>query len=365
MYFDCNIHPTVILSILDAHERRVENADRVIGAIIGNESSNSVEITDIFVIPLEEGGRTMNIESTSIITKKLEKSNSNFNVLGWFSSLPFNTSYDIHIHQYFSKINRKTLMLVVDTKLVDPHINILAYVGSNINLTEKICSTVFNQLNVNIMSSPQEKLLLNHLIEYNKNKRFKYSLTSENGRKMEKVCKYMHQSLMRLNHYIEQVLQDDEFTNPVISPLLLDLTNSLPILEVKDIINLITLDTKKNPLCTWMSFDFKDLSKEKFRFSPTNLLGDYNVFPLKQESGNNIVGHFYTFSIIKWVLSLKHEKSTLQFRRANKEIDSKIKELFKKVFSVTPHTEKGRLFIDKLDDLFECAKIDQSRALDA
>ncbi|OAF70092.1 hypothetical protein A3Q56_02152 [Intoshia linei] len=70
--------------------------------------------------------------------------------------------------------------------------------------------------------------------------------------------------------------------------------------------------------------------KLNYNKSPTNFLRDYNVFPLKQRSGNNIVGHFngFTFKsklhtnrqIIKWVLSLKHEKSILQFRSYKKSI---------------------------------------------
>ena len=50
----CNVHPVVILNILDHHSRRNKDQKRVIGTLLGINNDGMIEITNCFPVPHKE-----------------------------------------------------------------------------------------------------------------------------------------------------------------------------------------------------------------------------------------------------------------------------------------------------------------------
>lgn len=51
----CRVHPVVILTILDLHNRRNKDQYCVIGSLLGNTTDNVIEIKSAFGVPYSEG----------------------------------------------------------------------------------------------------------------------------------------------------------------------------------------------------------------------------------------------------------------------------------------------------------------------
>jgi translation initiation factor 3 subunit F len=99
----CKIHPSVILSMLDAHGRLKENEDFAIGTFLGYVTVDStgvlVDVVDCFINPYQwdSHSSSLNIqkESHDWMLKLKEKLNPRLTVVGWYvHSITFFFSFD-------------------------------------------------------------------------------------------------------------------------------------------------------------------------------------------------------------------------------------------------------------------------------
>merc|ERR1719445_1697133 len=82
------VHPMVILSVLDHHTRRNEGAGRVIGTLLGRRDGDRVEITNAFAVPHAERGDEVAIGkdfNRQMLALHL-RANHNETVVGWYAT---------------------------------------------------------------------------------------------------------------------------------------------------------------------------------------------------------------------------------------------------------------------------------------
>ena len=131
------VHPIVLLSIADHHNRIVNNrTKRVIGILLGDVYQGQVNVLQCFAIPFEEDIDNPNIffVDTNFIDEmfKLHKKVTlKEKIIGWYSSLSTISPNDLEIHKVISKYNPTPIFLTTDVGASDPHeIPTCAYIGT-------------------------------------------------------------------------------------------------------------------------------------------------------------------------------------------------------------------------------------------
>ena len=114
------IHPVVLLSILDAYERRRVEQVRVIGTLLGYvDKSGTIEISNSFVVPHKEekGEVFFDIELAKELYELHRKVNMNECLIGWFSTGGGEVNeYSLIIHDFYTRETANPVHITVDPK---------------------------------------------------------------------------------------------------------------------------------------------------------------------------------------------------------------------------------------------------------
>ncbi|CAG5130971.1 unnamed protein product, partial [Candidula unifasciata] len=100
----CKVHPVVYFSIIDAYERRNEDAKRVIGTLLGTVEKGVVEVTNCFAVPHNESDDevAVDIEYARNMYELHKKVNSSETIVGWLSTgLRGFHVHSVLIHDYY------------------------------------------------------------------------------------------------------------------------------------------------------------------------------------------------------------------------------------------------------------------------
>ncbi|KAH3681996.1 hypothetical protein WICPIJ_007041 [Wickerhamomyces pijperi] len=115
-----SVAPLVLLSVVDHYNRIAKDTKkRVVGVILGDNSSNEIRIANSFAIPFEEDEKNPDvwfldhnyIESMNDMFKKI---NAKEKLIGWYHSGPKLRSSDLKINDLFKKYTPNPTLLVVD-----------------------------------------------------------------------------------------------------------------------------------------------------------------------------------------------------------------------------------------------------------
>ena len=118
-----NVHPLVLLSIVD-HFNRVnlkQRNRRVVGALLGSQNDNKIEIVNSYAIPFEEDVSQNNIwfldhlyhETMFEMMKKITQKER---IIGWYTTGSSFKGHDIQINEVFRKYVQHPVFLVVDVE---------------------------------------------------------------------------------------------------------------------------------------------------------------------------------------------------------------------------------------------------------
>lgn len=116
------VSPLVLLSVVD-HFNRVakDSKKRVVGVLLGDNSSDVIKVTNSFAIPFEEDDKNSSvwfldhnyIESMGEMFKKI---NAKEKLIGWYHSGPKLKASDLKINDVFKKYSPNPLLVVVDVQ---------------------------------------------------------------------------------------------------------------------------------------------------------------------------------------------------------------------------------------------------------
>lgn len=131
------VHPIVLLSIADHHNRIVsQKTKRVIGILLGDIYHNQVNVLQCFAIPFEEDYDNPNVifVDTNFIEEMYslhKKVTLKERIIGWYSSLSTISPNDLEIHKIMRQFTPDPIFLTTDVGASDPHeIPTCAYIGT-------------------------------------------------------------------------------------------------------------------------------------------------------------------------------------------------------------------------------------------
>jgi translation initiation factor 3 subunit F len=125
------LHPVVVLSILDHYKRRDPNLTSVVGTLIGKRRGNVVEVTNSF--PVQHVESTTHLHAgidTEYHTNmlKLQQRINPDGVVGWYTTNDKISYVSYLLHEHYSHACQNPLMLTVDVGLTNAR---LAVKGNN------------------------------------------------------------------------------------------------------------------------------------------------------------------------------------------------------------------------------------------
>jgi 26S proteasome regulatory subunit N8 len=134
------VHPIVLLSIADHHNRVVQASPnkRVIGILLGDEYRGQVDVVQCFAIPFEEDPSdpsvwfvdTNFIEDMYALHRKVTLKE---HIVGWYSSRPTFSPNDLDIHQQMRIYTPNPVFITTDVGASDQHeIPVSAFIGAEL-----------------------------------------------------------------------------------------------------------------------------------------------------------------------------------------------------------------------------------------
>lgn len=197
---EVQVHPLVLLSILDHHTRRQEGSGRVIGTLLGKRLVGSngkqvVEITNCFAVPHAERGDEVAIGkdfNRQMLALHL-RANRKEMVVGWYATAlpveeevegqsaegddsgnpPLISSYKCIadtsslIHEFYAgECEEDPVHLVVDTSLVTDTINLKAFQSTPVQVKGEPLANLFHEIRLAIKPNESERICIDHMIRH-------------------------------------------------------------------------------------------------------------------------------------------------------------------------------------------------------
>eukprot|EP01138_Halocafeteria_seosinensis_P011014 gb/GECG01011249.1/.p1 GENE.gb/GECG01011249.1/~~gb/GECG01011249.1/.p1 ORF type:complete len:395 (+),score=48.35 gb/GECG01011249.1/:1-1185(+) len=257
------LHPVPMFGILDHHIRRSKDQPRVIGALVGIMTGNTVEITNAFPVNHSENNDEVslgrpNLEKMVHLNNKIHP---NERVVGWYSTTPTLgpdeepslqqqsgpaiTDFSVAVHNFFTQFIEdyansnnasgtestdevlSPVHLVVDTSLSQPRLTFNAYTTSANPFINKLL-VAFNQIKVDVVASEAEKVGLDAMTK-GKEIRGEHasSLTTElDG--LESAIGNIRKMLSSVLTYVDEVVAKKREPDPTIGRLIADTLAAVP-----------------------------------------------------------------------------------------------------------------------------------------
>lgn len=197
------VHPVVVLSMLDAYKRRPKDTegvteDRVIGTLLGERQGNKVYIKESFPVPYTavKDEAMVNTEYHRQMTLLKQRVNPKLEIVGWFSvgSAKLNLVSSL-IHQSYEEMvaekndakednndaeakagenNEKRnnsgsgpVLLVINTALRGDRLNITAYRGSAIKVAGQETQMRYDVTPLSLYAHESDRIGMDYLINDN------------------------------------------------------------------------------------------------------------------------------------------------------------------------------------------------------
>jgi len=250
------VHPTVLFSIVDAYERRPEEARRVIGTLLGSVEKGGyhVEVTNCFAVPHNESEDevAVDMEFAKNMFDLHKKVQPNEVIVGWYATGPDVTEHSVLIHEYYSREAKNPVHLTLDTTLRGNHMGLKAFQSTALGVAGKTVGTLFSPLKVSVRADSTEKVGLS-LLGKTTNTPKKPITLPHNLDQIDDAAGKMEQELAKVTAYVEEVLNGKRPADAEIGRHLLELTNSVPQMDSTEIDTLLTSHMNDLLMVTYLS----------------------------------------------------------------------------------------------------------------
>ncbi|GAU36367.1 hypothetical protein TSUD_212830 [Trifolium subterraneum] len=160
------IHPLVIFNICDCYVRRPDQAERVIGTLLGSVlPDGTVDIRNSYAVPHNESGDQVALEIEYHHTMLLshQKVNPKEVIVGWYSTGLGVTGGSALIHEFYSREVSNPIHLTVDTGFADGEGTIKAFVSNNLSLGDQQISAHFQEIPLDLRMVEAERIGFDNL----------------------------------------------------------------------------------------------------------------------------------------------------------------------------------------------------------
>jgi len=250
------IHPTVLFSIVDAFERRPEDARRVVGTLLGSieKSGFHVEVTNCFAVPHNESEDEVafDMEFAKTMFDLHKKVQPNEVIVGWYATGPDVTEHSVLIHEYYSRECKNPVHVTLDTSIRGNNMGLKAFQSTALGVAGQTVGTMFSPLSVTVKADATEKVGLSFLSKTTRKPKQAISLP-QNLDQIDEACGQMEDQLKKVSAYVEEVLAGQRPADPEIGRFLLDLTNSVPQMDATELDQLLTSHMNDLLMVTYLS----------------------------------------------------------------------------------------------------------------
>ncbi|XP_057433052.1 eukaryotic translation initiation factor 3 subunit F [Lotus japonicus] len=155
------VHPLVIFNICDCFVRRPDQAERVIGTLLGSIlPDGTVDIRNSYAVPHNESidQVALDIEYQHNMLVAHQKVNPKEVIVGWYSTGLGVTGHSVLIHEFFSREVTNPIHLTVDTEFANGVGTIKAYVSNNLSLGDRQIAAQFQEIPLDLRMVEAERI---------------------------------------------------------------------------------------------------------------------------------------------------------------------------------------------------------------
>ncbi|KAM0013218.1 putative eukaryotic translation initiation factor 3 subunit F, MPN domain-containing protein [Helianthus debilis subsp. tardiflorus] len=168
------VHPLVIFNICDCFVRRPDQAERVIGTLLGSVlSDGTVDVRNSYVVPHNESSdQIMDAVMVTVIRAEValdidyhhnmlashQKVNPKEVIVGWFSTGFGVTGGSALIHEFYSREVANPVHLTVDTGFTNGEASIKAFVSINLSLGDQQLAAQFQEIPLDLRMVEAERI---------------------------------------------------------------------------------------------------------------------------------------------------------------------------------------------------------------
>eukprot|EP01023_Acetabularia_acetabulum_P017870 TRINITY_DN18997_c0_g3_i1.p1 TRINITY_DN18997_c0_g3~~TRINITY_DN18997_c0_g3_i1.p1 ORF type:complete len:299 (-),score=52.75 TRINITY_DN18997_c0_g3_i1:1144-1989(-) len=160
------IYPSVLLSILDAYQRRNQENQRAIGTLLGTITVSTVIVKDCFCVPHNEDQVQveLDVQHHKIQAELYMKANPKYIIVGWFSGGNASEIFvnDALLQEYYMKQNTVGMgvFLQVDTSLNSGKIDIKSFMSRQLSLGDKQLAQEFVEIPHEVMVDQLQSIVM-------------------------------------------------------------------------------------------------------------------------------------------------------------------------------------------------------------
>ncbi|XP_022939113.1 eukaryotic translation initiation factor 3 subunit F-like [Cucurbita moschata] len=155
------VHPLVIFNICDCYVRRPDQADRVIGTLLGSVlPDGTVDIRNSYAVPHNEFSDqvALDIDYHHNMLSSHQKVNPKEVIVGWYSTGMGVTGGSALIHEFYSREVANPIHLTVDTGFNNGEGTIKAYISVNLSLGDRQLAAQFQEIPLDLRMIEAERL---------------------------------------------------------------------------------------------------------------------------------------------------------------------------------------------------------------
>ncbi|KAG5081328.1 hypothetical protein AAZX31_02G239200 [Glycine max] len=155
------VHPLVVFNICDCYVRRPDQAERVIGTLLGSILPNgTVDVRNSYAVPHSESVDqvALDIEYQHSMLLSHQKVNPKEVIVGWYSTGLGVTGGSALIHEFYSREVPNPIHLTVDTGFTKGACTIKAYVSHNLSLGDRQIAAQFQEIPLDLRMVEAERI---------------------------------------------------------------------------------------------------------------------------------------------------------------------------------------------------------------
>ncbi|CAL5363770.1 unnamed protein product [Camellia sinensis] len=155
------VHPLVIFNICDCYVRRPDQAERVIGTLLGSVlPDGTVDIRNSYAVPHNESSDqvALDIDYHHNMLQSHLKVNPKEVIVGWFSTGFGVTGGSALIHEFYSREVTNPVHLTVDTGFSNGETSIKAFVSVSLSLGDQQLAAQFQEIPLDLRMVEAERV---------------------------------------------------------------------------------------------------------------------------------------------------------------------------------------------------------------
>lgn len=155
------VHPLVIFNICDCYVRRPDQADRIIGTLLGSVlPDGTVDIRNSYAVPHSESQDqvALDIDYHHNMLSSHQKVNPKEVIVGWFSTGFGVTGGSALIHEFFSRETTNPIHLTVDTGFSNGEASVKGFVSVHLSIGDQQLAAQFQEIPLDLRMVEAERI---------------------------------------------------------------------------------------------------------------------------------------------------------------------------------------------------------------